>query len=407
MLKYLLNIRLVNTNLVRVVLIKAEQNNYYNGGISFSFKWNSGSEKAKIMNFSKLSKFLNKLPENSNIITNVIIEDSLLENLTVTKTITQLTSTEVMPKLLESKQIQKILAERMQKDFLNNDSMQYLHYNYMYTINEKKSDTNEMIKVYKNFPFDKPFNVLQQHSTVFQFSKNEVVLAKLQSFLKQFNLENNITNYFLKSQVQANALSEYKKTTLLVDLGLEAITLNNVLYGKIVDYYKSNVGTLDFVNKVKSITNLRRDEINSRFNYLLKFQNTDEDVNLQPFEAALNKFAEWLLSTIKLRIADLTEKNGGKIVSRVAFSGELAWLVQYLAAYFKDELDFELIVLSNSQNSFNLLTLNDTIIEQMLTLLENKNTNEQAQTQTSQVYLQKYSKTSFWSKIKELLIKGV
>ncbi|WP_426461581.1 MAG3720 family protein [Mycoplasma hafezii] len=409
MLKYYLNIHLVNRNLVKVALLKAEQNNFLNGGANFSFKWNSGSDKTKQESFSKLEKTLNKLPENSHLITNVILDDSIFDDLLVTKSVTKLSKNELNYETFDAKEIQRFLQSRMESINIVDDSKFYVHYTYMYTIEEKDKLKGDVLKVYKNFPNNKSFDVLSQHSTIYQFSKNNLTFIKLQHFLLKFNLQNDI-NYFFRSQVIANSLRDQKKLTFLVDLSNDYLLMSTVLFGKVVDYKKLAVGTAGLIEKIKRVTGLRTDEIMSRFNYIDRYTNNkltkyETDNNLIHFKRALDVLVDRINTVIKLQIAHLCDVNGGKIITKIAFSGELAWLVEYLMHHFNSKNEYELMKITDS-NKFSFTYLTDKMVERTILMLEGDEKQEQAQTQTNQVYLQKNSKYTLFSKIKEFLYKG-
>ncbi|WP_129724590.1 MAG3720 family protein [Mycoplasmopsis gallopavonis] len=408
-MKYFLNFKLINKNKVKVIFIKEDNSTYFNGGINYTFDWQTNDDQ-KVLH-QKLIQTINKLPEHAELITNVILDDSLFSSLSVKKMILKINKNEINVDHFRDVRLTRIMDSKLNIELSQlGDNNFYVHYPYIVTI---LKDNN--LKVYRKIPTNKEFDVITQYLNLYSFNKNEPVFVKIQNLLKQLKISK--TNYLFRSQIIASTLNELKKPTLSIDLNSHYLNLNVINFGRLDDYQKLTVGTANYLSKLTQIvSHLNKEELLMRLQYINKLSNSNlnkelvNDLNLRQLKYSLDQFMKVIANLINQRLKEFSVRNNGKILTRLAFSGELAWIVDYLTKYFEtnfQNLEVE-IMRSNTSSEFQFSWYKDKLIEQAV-LLSNKFTkdNDQVQTQTSQIDLERITTKTFFQKIKEFIFKGV
>ncbi|VEU70307.1 MAG3720 family protein [Mycoplasmopsis glycophila] len=404
-MKHFLNFHLINSKKVKITLIKHELNKYYNGGLNFLVKLNSGKEQEnaihKIQNFLLVNK---KEQENFDLQINVLFEDSIFKSLKTQNIVLNLKKadfheesfrTSLLPNFFEI-EFQKKIVQTIDRNY------EFLHHPYMVTIKK-----DNVIKIYRDIPTNKEFDSILQHYFIYTFSKDEPVLKNINQFIELLNLKAKV-NYLFKSQLLASYLTNTKKPILVVNIDKNYITLNVTRLGKVVDYQRLEVGTSSFIKAfLNSFNKLSKDEILSRLTYIHQTSEKDlaDDLHLKQLKNGLDKLLSFLHYEINRRINEFNSKHNAKIITEIAFTGELAWLVNSLMDYFEIKSpQFNVSSIESKNDLFIQSEYNDKIINQLVYYGDKLMVdNDQVQTQTSEIEIGKASPKSFLHKLKEFL----
>lgn len=337
--------------------------------------------------FDSIKKYLNNLPLNKNVITNVIFNDDVLTNLEI-----KLIETHYLQECFSAdKSVKDELSLQLSKHFHSSEYIPVTIKSYRYLAYQKVS-----VKEYLQFPLNKQFSKLISKNSAFVTTDIET----LNNIQRLFEYNFDKVNYFIKTQSLANYYKEFDGFNLLLDTEDSYSSLSLIYNGAVIKYKRLSVGMdkiYEMINQNSKLTKSNTD-IQNIIRYLTKSKNINIlDDGVVSIKKMLDEFAACYIKLISefLNCDELKDQK----INMLALSGVLANIIETNL----NPSAFNLNKVHNlyKDNSESIFLNNDIAILQsnLMTKLDEEDQNKTVNTITNRINNEINPRKSFLNKI--------
>ncbi|MBW0603379.1 MAG3720 family protein [Mycoplasmopsis anatis] len=337
--------------------------------------------------FRSIKKYINNLPLNKNVITNVIFNDDVLSNLEI-----KLVETHYLQECFSAdKSVKDNLSLQLSKHFHDSEYTPVTISSYRYLAHQKIS-----VKEYLQFPLNKQFDKLISKNSAFVTTDIE----SLNNIQKLFEYNFDKVNYFIKTQSLANNYKEFDGFNLLLDTEDSYSSLSLVYNGAVIKYKRLSVGMdkiYEMINQ-NSKTSKSNTDIQNIIRYLTRNKNFNiVDEGVVSIKEMLEEFASCYIKLIEEFLSCDELKN--QKINVLALSGVLANIIETKL----NPSTFNLNKVHNlyKDNSESIFLNNDIAILQsnIMTKLDEEDQNKTVNTITNRINNEINPRKSFLNKI--------